>query len=259
MYENVDAPKMVAFPGGLTSLGRDETPAGSHWVAGYQYVDNSRPRTARNWNNLRSVAGENIGTGAAPEVVRTVPILLEIESSVSAVSAKMDDLEQLGRQQMDIYTSRLLERELWTGEIAQASDPDLPNKFLGKAGAIDVTPASVTEDEIEGLVVGISSLVNAGAVMIHVPAFLGARLPSHWRNNDALDTEGFVVVAGRGYPVDADANGLLIYGTLPVNYRLDQTDVRSSFDQHTNTFTFLAQRLAAVDFAGPVFSARVTY
>lgn len=254
LYENVEAPKLIAFPGGLTSLGRDATPVGTHWVAGYQYIDNSAPRTARNRDGNRTVAGANIGTGAAPELIQTVPIVLEVESSVSAFEVKLRDLEQVGREQLDFYQSRLLERELWTGEIAKAVDPDLPNRYLTEAGATDVTPAT-DKDLIEG----IAALVNAGAVMIHVPAFLGARLSADWRNNDALDTEGFVVVAGRGYPVDSDATGVQIFGTQIVNYRLDDIDVRSSFDQHTNTFNFSAQRLAGIDFAGPVFSARVTY
>lgn len=256
LYYDVEAPEPLTVPGGLTSLVPVLTPDSPHWIGGYRYQTEEYAQHVRNWNGLRTVSGADLGTDDAPELIEVIPWMLEVEGSFSAFRPDRDRLADRARRQLERHTSELLERELWFGEIATGSTPDLPNKFLTKAGSTEL-------GEFEDAMRGVSALVGEGAQMIHVPRQVALTMPQDMKNTDWLDYYGFVIVAGEGYPMDvlgtAPNQTARIYGTKLVNVRLSDIEVLGSFDQTTNTFRYQAQRYGAVDFAGPVLTATVRF
>ena len=210
----------------------------------------------RNWDALRTVSGTDLGTDDGPELVEVIPWMLEVEGSFSAMRPDRDRLADIGRRHLERHTSELLEFELWHGEIAKGTTPDLPNKYLTKTGSTDL---GAFDDAMRG----ISALVGEGAQMVHVPRQVALTMPQDMKNSDWLDNYGFVIVAGLGYPMDVlGAEGsetARIYGTKLVNVRLSDIEVLGSFDQTANTFRYHAQRYGAVDFAGPVLTATVRF
>jgi hypothetical protein len=183
-----------------------------------------------------------------------MPWMLEVSKQWSSYDRSQDHAAIMVRL-LEAYTSRLLEHELWTGEIATADN--LPNNFLAKApeaiaGTFDLQTA------VAELVAAVSD-AGMGTAMVHVPKKLSILLPDTWRNEHTREDHGFVVVSGAGYPNDST----VIYATEEVNVRLTDAEafpgnMNEAFDTRTNEFSYYAQRIGAVDFAGPVFSCTVT-
>jgi hypothetical protein len=252
----IEAPEPLTVPGGLTSLVPPLTPADTHWIGGYYYRTEEYAQHVRNWDGNRVVSGTDLGTDDVPEQVNVVPFMLEVEGEFSAMRPDRERLGDNTRRQLERHTSELLEHELWHGEIARGTTPDLPNKYLTKTGAVDL---GTYADAMRG----VSALVGEGAQMIHMPRQVALTMPQEMKNADWLDAFGFVIVAGQGYPMatlgTGDDETARIYGTKLVNIRLSDIEVLDSFDQGTNTYRYLAQRYGAVDFAGPVHTATVRF
>jgi hypothetical protein len=183
-----------------------------------------------------------------------MPWMLEVEKKFSSFALGQDHAA-IAMRLLEAYTSKLLEHELWTGEIAQ--EDDLPNNYLTK-DPIEVTGDFNPQAAVAALVAEMADS-GMGDCMIHVPKRIGIMLPDGWRNAQTYEDHGFVVCAGSGYPKDETT----IYATEMVNIRLNYPEafpgtMNEAFDTRTNETTLYAQRIGAVDFAGPVFSCTVT-
>jgi hypothetical protein len=256
LFYDIEAPEPLTIPGGLTSLVPVITPEDTHWIGGFRYQTEEYAQHVRNWDGNRTVSGTDLGTDDAPELIEYIPFMLEVEGEWSAMRPDRERLRSRARGQLERHTSELLEHELWYGEVARGTTPDLPNKYLTKPGATDL-------GEFADAMRGVSALVGEGAQMIHVPRQVALTMPQDMKNADWLDYYGFVIVAGVGYPMEtltvAEGETARIYGTKLVNIRLSEIEVLESFDQGENTYRFLAQRYGAVDFAGPVHTATVRF
>lgn len=263
---SVEAPKSEPPGGGLTSLARMPAVTDTRWINGYKYLAELPASTARNRGALGTDVGENIGSGQPQEVVETVPWMLEIEQQVSTFQMTHDDYMARAERLMKTYTSQLLERELWTGEIADATG--LPHRVLATTDATDVTPSGGPASAQRAVAILTKAVGDAGMgpAMIHAPKDIGIMVPDGWRVKETMEEHGFVVVSGFGYPgTGPDGTGSnWIYATELVNVRLDDIEIfdpgNAFFVRNTsdNTVYVRAQRIGAVDFAGPVFACQVS-
>jgi hypothetical protein len=270
--QHAQAPKT-----GLLSLAnkpdlRDIDGSPTRWEGGYSYRPELPVGTARNRSLVTSTVGGNVGTGSNPAPVDTIPWMLELLDPESTFTWTAHDLAARGNRLLEAYTSKLLERELWTGEIKAADN--LPNRVLARpitggdilTGATDVTPGVVPTSVQAAVATLMKALGDAGMGdgMIHAPKHLGLRMPDAWRNAQTYEDYGFVVVTGAGYPGTGPAGTGTnwMYVTETVNVRLGDIEVtpgevRESINTTSNTITYRARRVGAVDFAGPVFACQV--
>lgn len=266
----VDAPPVDATPAtGLLPLARKPSTSDERWTGGYEYLPKVPPRNLRNRSLLTPAdQGANLGSGVTnTPLVQTTPWQLEVEHRITTFQMNTGDPEADAREQLEAYTSMLLERELWTGEIKALEN--LPNRVLSSVSAITVTGAAQPPQKAVGLLVdAITSPTGGkmpGPIMIHMPKRMALLLPDGWRNPQTLEDHGFVVVAGAGYP-GTGPNGTgdnWIYATEVVNVRLTDIEVipgqlRESILTSENTIPYLARRIGATDFAGPVYTCQVT-
>jgi hypothetical protein len=269
---NIAAPRVDQGETGLLSLASDGTAqarAGGgdnpdRWMAGYAYRPLLPGNVVRNVSQITGSAGANVGAGAMPAHISTIPWTLEVEDSISTVQMRLEDMEARARQIMEDYTSYLLERELWNGEIK--GQDNLPNRVLAGPGTTNLTPGTPPAPQAAvALLVGALNRAGFPTVMIHAAKDVALRLPDGWRNQQTLTDHGFVVVGGAGYPGTgpaAQAGPTWIYATAMVNYRLGPIEVNfgdsnSYINRASNTATFRAMRVGATDFAGPVYACQV--
>ncbi len=269
---NIAAPRVDQAETGLLSLAADGTAqaraAGGdepdRWMGGYAYRPLLPGNIVRNVSQITGSAGANVGAGSMPANVSTIPWTLEVEDSVSTMILRQEDREARARQIMEDYTSYLLERELWSGEIK--SQDNLPNRVLaGPDTTVLVPGGTATPQTAVALLVGALNRAGFPTVMIHAAKDVALRLPDGWRNQQTLNDYGFVVVGGAGYPGTGpalQAGPTWIYATSMVNYRLGPIevnfgDLNSYIDRASNTATFRALRVGATDFAGPVYACQV--
>jgi hypothetical protein len=242
--------------------------ADNRWENGYDYRPETPPGHAQARSNGHTYsAGTDIGgTNTNTTRVTTVPVTLTVELSSSAFSAATLNLEDRARRALEATTSKQLAREFWLGEIAKADG--LPNRYLAGA-ATDITSTySGPLDAQRAVGALVQALADNGMqdAMIHCSRYVGIQTPEAWRNEYTLADHGFVVCADSGYPGSGPAGTggpHWAYATEIVNVRLSEievvpVDIRESIDKTTNTVTYRAQRMAAVDFAGPVFAIQVT-
>jgi hypothetical protein len=254
---NVEAPPAIApTASGLASLSRNHPFTDNRWMAGYGYVPRVPGSVIHNRSAFTGNIGANLGTGDRAGLIEVMPFILETQEVVSTFVLGQDP-ETKARELLEFSTSTLLEHELWTGEIAQADE--LPNRYLSDESLRegDILDATSIHEAV-AVLVGKLSAVGMGQVMIHVPKRLGIMLPAEWKNDVTLREQGFVVVSGAGYP---DDDGL-IYATELVNVALAEIEVlpgsvSEAIDTGKNEVTYYAQRIGAVDFAGPVFACTV--
>jgi hypothetical protein len=268
---NVPAPRVDQAETGLLSLAEDATAqaraAGGdepdRWMAGYAYRPLLPGNVVRNSSQITGHRGANVGAGSMPAHVETIPWTLEVEDSISTVQMRLEDMEARARQIMEDYTSYLLEREMWSGEIK--SQDNLPNRVLAGPQTTNLTPGTLPVPQAAvALLVGALNRAGFPTVMIHAAKDVALRLPDGWRNQQTLTDHGFVVVGGAGYPGTGpalEAGPTWIYATAMVNYRLGPIEVnfgdsRSYLDRASNTATFRALRVGATDFAGPVYACQ---
>jgi hypothetical protein len=267
----VAPPSLIAAPpakppaAGLLSLAIDATPNDSRWLAGYSYRPELPANVAHNRSPVTATVGANIGAGIDPPLIDTIPWELEIVDVNSTLDMNADDLAARSRRILEAYTSMLLERELWTGEIAIADS--LPNRYLQRASTTNITPGTLPPPQTAvALLMDALTDSGVGDGMIHCAKAVGIRLPDAWRNQQTFQDHGFVVVSGAGYPgtgPTGQAGPNWVYATAMVNVRLGPIDVgpgdlQSNILVSKNEVTYRAQRFGATDFAGPVFACQVS-
>lgn len=174
------------------------------------------------------------------------------------------DWQGRARRQLQSAQSYQLEREFWTGTLAQAQG--YPNAYLASAGADTLSGGALAPlDALACLEEGIARATAGSRGMIHAtPATV-----THWANGGALRREGnqiltvldTIVVPGSGYPGSspagvAAANGSVwAYGTEMVDVRLGDIffvpeGTADSLERRGNTIEQYAWRAAAASWDG---------
>jgi hypothetical protein len=267
--ESIDPPRIQAPATGLVSLARRPDMADDRWMLGYEYRPEVPAGGARNRGTTSTTLGAAIGgTTAISDRVSTIPVYLTVEDAESSFSFRSVDISNRVRRELEAYTSKLLAHEFWTGEIAGADG--LPNRVLAGPDTIDITGdfgagALAPQAAVAALMQALADHGMADG-MIHCSRYVGLRMPDAWRNEQTLEDHGFVVVADSGYPgtgPGGETGPNWAYATEIVNVRLGEIelvpmDLPASIDRASNTVTYRAQRVGAVDFAGPVFAVQVT-
>jgi hypothetical protein len=234
-------------------------------MLGYSYIPELPAGNVRNVSTIDAThRGTNIGSGENTSQVDVVPVYLTVDDKYSSFSRDVEPYAARATRIMDASTSKLLERELWLGEIAEMDD--LPNPRLATPDAVNVTPVGgpVSPQAAVARLMGGLTDAGMGDGMIHAPVSIGIRMPETWRNEQTYADHGFVVVSGTGYPgIGPNGTGTnWVYATEIVNVRLGDVEIlpedpRYGFDTATNEFVYSVRRIGAADFAGPVFACQV--
>jgi hypothetical protein len=211
-----------------------ETGACSHlWLA-----DVCAPGTVV---EVRAGIGEDNPEG---RVIQTAAVYGVAEYECMALPGLMDTFRDRALASLDAELPRLVEHELWTGALAQAST--LPNRFLEDAGVVDdITPAggAVSPALAVGLLESALADVYSGVGIIHLDRVGASYLPHVTRTGRLLETRsGNRVVPGVGYPgtgpggAAAAAGATWLYITPMVTVRLGTPEApdEPSIDRETN-------------------------
>jgi hypothetical protein len=155
---NIAAPRVNQAETGLLSLAVDATaqartpgPEPDRWMGGYAYRPALPGNIVRNASQITGSHGAGVGTGQHTATVETIPWTLEVLDQLSTVQRNEVNFEAQARQVMEDYTSYLLERELWLGEIKAADN--LPNRVLTGASTTVIT-GTPTPQTAAALLVG---------------------------------------------------------------------------------------------------------
>ncbi len=134
-------------------------------------------------------------------IVTAIPYAIRVQDSCSSFGFSERDFKGRALRLLENATPQAIERELWTGALAQAAG--YPNNYLTGPATIDVTPGSVPS-VARGLQILQDSLQQCGfggQGMIHVQAQTAPNLLSVRRvGNLLLDLFDNIVVPGVGYP-----------------------------------------------------------
>jgi hypothetical protein len=223
-----------------------------------------------------AVPGSNTTGGPStygqPATRQWVPYAVVAEDGCSAFG--FDEHDYIGRAQrlLDMSESAAIEKELWTGTIAQAKG--YPNDYLANNATVtDLTPGTVPSIT-RGIQILEDGIANTGAGaqgMIHVqpettPSLLNARRVG----NLLLSELDNIIVPGTGYPGTgpggaAPASGYSwIYATNIVNVRKGpMITVPDNFAEaldwgqadQPNTIRFRAMEMACADWDGTIHLA----
>lgn len=275
----VDAPLLKPPATGLLALAQKMPPSGDRWELGFGYrAEGVGPGVFNISATNRAVTGADVGGPPefAAEEVDAVPWALFAEESSGTFSygGSPDGVAEMqGRAQrkLEAYTSKLLERELWTGEVS--AQDTAPNKSF-VADGIDVTPGTVPDPQ-HAVAELMQSLADngIGQGVIHVTRRIGVLLPDSWTNTETFSDRGFVVVSGAGYPgtgpgaapgTTPTAGETWLYATTTVAVRVGPIvvfpdDAAQALDRTTNEYVFTAERFGAATYDGPVYACRASY
>ena len=201
------------------------------------------------------------------------PFMVTVERECSAVGLDWDKFREDLMDSLEFCTAKGVEREFWTGELAQAggggcgsnqpaSNPIDPNVYLADSANTTTLNGGTAVKPLEALALLENALADCGCGgpgVIHATRGTAAILKA-WRDEEygVLRTfAGSLLIAGAGYPGTgpggsaAGANKVWMYGTGPVQVRLGDKhfspDTRSeAMNRKTNAVTGLADRAAAV-------------
>lgn len=149
-------------------------------------------------------------------IVTCIPVLIEVEDSCSTWGFQERDFKGRAQRLLQNATPQALEREFWTGTIAQAAG--FPNNYLANSASYtDLTPGSGPPSVARGQQIlqdALASTGFGGQGMIHcqpqtAPNLLNARRVG----NLLLDIFDNIIVAGTGYNGVAAGVGTPASGT----------------------------------------------
>lgn len=261
---NVKPPKTVPTTVGLIALANHPDTPDERWIGGYRYRPELPAKYVRARSGITGNLGPNLGTDLYGDIVHTIPVMLTAEDQISAFQVTEEDYEDRVKRIIEANSSRLLERELWEGDLAQQDN--LPNRRLASPDAVDVSPGTPLKPQAAAayLMQALSD-VGMGVAMIHASKRVGIQFPETWRRDFTKEEYGFITVVGEGYTgTGPDGTGTnWIYATEMVNVRLAEPEVlpdtlAAALDKSDNLVKYYGQRIAAADFAGPVFACQVT-
>lgn len=182
------------------------------------------------------------GSQPALTTVETVPWMVEAEDDCSTFGFRAADYVGRATRALAAATPKGVEREFWTGAVAQAAG--WPNLFLASPDADDVTPTPGTAVELAEAIALLEDALamcgDGGRGMIHVAAWSTPSFALIRREGQLLLTaRDTIVVSGAGYMgtgpdgTDPSATGKTwLYATGVVDVRLGPIQV---FGQQADT------------------------
>jgi len=234
-------------------------PTGERWEQGLEFGS----RLCGNVRVYDDCSGEQVETldlgrsdkgTVDPFIVQAVARCSLMGGATVPDELRVEALEELTR-----LTPYAVERELWTGELADLAD--LPNRRLADPSAevLSSTPESPKSviarmEEALGALPG-RGFLHAG---LRAAVYLAGETS---REGNLLRTKlGSILVPGAGYPSTgpdgspAPAGSAWVYGTGAVTVRLSPPEVPAqgaeTVDRAANTAEVRAERLAAVTWDG---------
>lgn len=295
----VDAPKAIPPKSGLIpaveALDRIHEIADSDFGPGGITYRPEMPTSAAARSNSTYNAGSDVNDSTNADVKRDpaigtdglvvgYPIVLTVEESCSAFGWKQADYEGRAERELAAFGGKILEREFWTGEVAQADGLDpavyqwLTQVRVAAAGdvpahgAVDLTPAGGAIDPRKALGILEQALgeVGNGTGALHMSRRAAIMMPDRWGDGPLITWPDSLVVMGAGYPGTAPDGTDPAYGEEWV-YATSLVDVwlgpvhqfpdtlAEALDKQKNTVSYRAERLGAVTWDGSAhFAVRVT-
>lgn len=198
------------------------------------------------------------------------PFAVQTIVRCSTLGSTRVDWEARALDALEACTSKGVEYEFWTGNLAEAAiadgDDDYPNRYLTNGDAIDLTPTPGTAVKVRyGVALLEGALANAGCGtrgFIHAPTSVASVMPVSDSDGVLQTPLGNYVISGSGYPgtgpgVTNPAIGskMWIYATGPVFVRLGAPavapgSVAEFTDISTNSIALSAERPASVVWDG---------
>jgi hypothetical protein len=149
----------------------------------------------------------------------------------SPPNSLLDDLSQKAQRRLLASSQKQVERELWSGILAQenAGDPNWENLWLTNGDATDLGTAESLLDGLACLVKYLGDTAEGTRGMIHMTTQVASLLTATnalYRSGNLLLTTATddIVVAGRGYALDAE--GEVDPETYDLMFATDIVDVR---------------------------------
>lgn len=213
--------------------------------------------------------GDKSAPDVIPDVVPTIPFILETAVECCTYGFQAQDYEGRARRQLEAGTPKGLEAEFWSGaKIAE-------NLHLASAAAEVIAGPLQPAHALAALNQALADCALGGRGMIHATPYLATL----WTANNLLVEDGprlvgrvmkNIVVAGTGYPgtspagAAASAGTTWAYATGMVQVRLGDIvivpdTVAEALDRKQNTINYRAERTAAASWDGCChFAVQVT-
>lgn len=264
----IDGPQAVAPRMGLlaSALTPRSTEAQSRWENGFSYEDETciTPGAV-----LDACSPGEFSTGTEPTEVEWEPYAVFADYACTALVAtpeRLSEIRSATRRRLQAVEGWQIERELWTGTLAQAQS--YPNRFLADVDNVDILTESGAATPTDGLACLVQYLAenNGGSQgMIHatpqvVTLWTEANLLYRLGNEIRVIATDDVVVPGRGYTGgDPDGNDAVTGDVWA--YATDMVTVRlggiiqfgadpSGIDRTNNRINARAERLAVASWSG---------
>lgn len=204
------APDLIPAPCGVLSVARVMTHTASQyderWVRGFSHEFDSLPTVSLLRENGASAQGFTNETGLG-RFLEYKPFFLEVESFESTLGLPGEDRFARVKKQLEAATQRLLEYELWDGDVTVADDND--NLFLTKSSraTVVVSGAHSADKALFHLEQSLGSSPIGAKGVIHmtrdVASILGSRLvyvsTDEGKSGRAMTRLGTDVIVGSGY------------------------------------------------------------
>lgn len=194
------------------------------------------------------------------------PYVLWADYGCTAISAKLSEVDSKVRHRQIAMASWQLERELWTGTLAQ--DKSYPNRFLADVSAVDILTETGSVDALQALACLTQYLadLNGGQQgMIHatpqvVTQWVGQNLLYRQGNQLRTIARDDIVVGGNGYTGGNPDGGevsdgdVWAYATDLVQIRMGDIVVSgvtpAEVDRVNNLIAARAEQLAVASWQG---------
>lgn len=264
LLQVVETADFADSPFGLFSLQDPNRPTDEHWVGGFTY-ESRQCSVTQNYLDVcgggpAPIAGVT-PSGDALQVFN--PYVIEAVETCTTFGFGARDLADRVKDALEAVSQKAVERELWTGGVAQANGYT-ENRYLASTNSQNITPSPGTALKIRyGLALLENALAgcNAGTRgVIHVTRDVASALNLRIVG-DHLETQlGNYVVAGAGYTGSGPsgtipASGKWMYATGPVAVTLGAAQVlgesmSEQVDRSVNRWTARAVRPAAAVWDG---------
>lgn len=241
----------------------DET---ERWESGFEQESLACNSTIRNIDICNTAAASAVNTANGDySLGQYKPFAVQAEVTCSTMGGTRVDWEERALAALEACTSKAVEHELWTGNLAEAAiaagDTAYPNRYLTNGDATDLTPTPGTAIRPKhGLALLEGMLADEGCGgrgFIHAPVSIASVLGAKDQDGVLVTPMGNYLVAGAGYDGTGPnvtgptlGNRAWIFATGPVFVRLGQSQVQGSVAQHidsrTNKIVLTAERPASV-------------
>ncbi len=241
------------------------------WEGGFEQESIACNSTIRVLDLCNTAAAATVREAEGPgSLGEYKPFAVQALVQCSTMGSVRVDWEDRAMEALEACTSKGVEFEFWTGNLAEAAidagDASYPNRYLTDGGAEDLTPTAGTAIRVRhGLALLEGALANAGCGtrgFIHAPTSVASVLPVKDNDGVLMTPIGNYVISGAGYPgtgpgVTGPTLGskMWLYATGPVTVRLGEKSVAPGSvaeftDSSTNTIALSAERPASVVWDG---------